>query len=371
MFSLVRHDLLIVRNSFLAAFSSFRDWLILLFALVLAAVLVRGFLVDITASGLHVSAWSLAAYFAVLGFMVHLYSAHRIAHFSEESPMAGFALRPGPRRAYHAALLTGVLVANDLPIALLYGYTAEPVLATALTGGWLALVSGAAAGAIWRRTVSWLRRTLQRRWLRRAPRRALPRDVGGHRASRLIAIYMRRQSIFGRSAAEAAALLGGAGLAIALVAFGASHLVSASEAMIVAAMLALGMMMVLSRLSAGLMRYLAFVGFQPLLPGIAPVPAMAVFLGSLTLSIAFLMPHWAGATAAAGAGMLLLFALIAYVRSLHYRIRSERAADFAIQMEAIAAAMLGFAFAPLAALFLLGRITFLHRQARHVTWALP
>ena len=98
---------------------------------------------------------------------------------------------------------------------------------------------------------------------------------------------------------------------------------------------------------------------------------MAIFLGSLTLATAVLTPSWALPALALAAGVLTLFGVVAYMRALHYRLRSERAADLAIQVEAIAAAMLGFAFAPLAALFILGRAIWLHRQARAATWVLP
>lgn len=371
MFNLVRHDLLILRNSLRAAFSTWRDWLILVFGLILAGAAVRGFLIEVAESGVRWSWWGFAAYFAAVGFIACLYGAHRVAHFAEESPLAGFALRKAPRRAYHAAWLGGLLVASYLPLALLYALASHPALAIALAGGWLAALAGAAASVAWRFMAIRLRRALQRRWLNRPTPQAVPLQAGGRRAGRLMGMAMRRQSVFGRTTTEAAAIIGGAGAAVGLLAFCASRFVSASEAIGFAAGVALVGMLVLSRLSAALTRYLAFVGFAPLIAGLAPVPAMALFLGSLVLSIGLLMPKWIGAAAAVASAVLLLFALIAYVRSLHYRIRSERAADFAIQIEAIAAAMLSFAFAPLAVLFVIARVATLHRDARQATWALP
>ena len=371
MLNLVRHDLLIFRNSFRRAFASWRDWLILVFGLALAAAAIRAFLFDVAASGVRGAWWGFAVYFAAVGFIVYLYCAHRMAHFAEESMLAALALRTAPRRAYHAAWLGGVLFASYLPLAALYALTAEPVLALALAGGWLALLAGAAGGAIWRPLALRLRRALQRRWLNRLAPQAAPLDAGGNRAMRLVAMAMRRQSVVGKSTAQAAAIIGGAGAAVGLLAFGASRFAPAAEAVALAAIVAFARMLVLSRLSAELARYLAFVGVAPLVAGVAPFPAMVLFVGSMTLSISVLMPRWIGPTATVALAALLLFALIAYVRSLHYRIRSERAADFAIQIEAIGAAMLGFAFAPLAALFIIARVALLHRAARRATWALP
>ena len=332
MLRLVRHDLLIVRNSFLAAFSSLRDWLTLLLALALGTVVARSFLLGVATSGLDVSAWSCVAYFAIVGFLTHLYSAHRIAHLSEESAMAAFALSTGPRRAYHGAWLAAILAGSYLPIILLYGPTGERVLAIALIGGWLPLFAGAVAGALWQAAVPRLRRALQRRWLGETAPRRPPLDAGGHRLSRLVAITVRRQSLVGRSTGQAAALLAGAGFGIGLAAFGISRILSAFEGLAVAALMALAAMLVISRLSAGLMRYLAFVGYEPLAPGVAPVAGMALFLASLTLSLALLLPAWTLPASAVAAGVLLVFAVFTYMRSLHYRLRSERAADFTVQM---------------------------------------
>ena len=61
MLNLVRHDLLIVRNSFMTAFSSARDWLILAIGLVLVAVWARQWLVDLAAEGPAVPLWAPAA----------------------------------------------------------------------------------------------------------------------------------------------------------------------------------------------------------------------------------------------------------------------------------------------------------------------
>ena len=371
MLNLVRHDLLIVRNSFLAAFSSARDWLILAFGLVLAAVVARQFLMDLADAGPTIRLWGPAAFFAVAGFSTYLFSSHRLTHFAEESPLAAFALRSGPRRAYQGIALAGVLAGSSVPLAIMYRLSGEWVFAVALAGGWLPLLAGAGAGAVWRSAISRLHRGLQRRSLRLAASSAGPRPLAGGRASRLVSMALRRQSLVARSAPEAIAIIAGAGLAVALTAFVVRRAGSDAAAIGVTAFLSLTIMLGLSRLSARLARYLAFAGFSPLVPGLAPVPGMALFLGSLTLATIVLTPPWAIPALAISAGALTLFGLIAYMRALHYRLRSERSADLAIQIEAIAAAMLGFAFVPLAALFIVGRTIWLHRQARAATWAMP
>ena len=371
MLNLVRHDLLIVRNSFMTAFSSARDWLILAIGLVLVAVWARQWLIDLAAAGPAVPLWAPAALFLVAGYSSFLFSAHRLSHMAEESPLAPFALRPGPRRTYQGLALAGVLAAGCVPLAFVYGSTGERVFGLALVGGWLPLLAGAAAGAVWRSAALRVQRELQRRWLRRAALTAEPRPLPAGRASGLLAMALRRQSLLARSTGEAIAIIAGAGAAVALTAFVLRRTASDAAALGVTALLSLAIMLVLSRLSARLARYLAFAGFSPLVPGLAPVPGMALFLGSLTLATAVLTPRWALPAAVLAAGALILFGIVAYMRALHYRIRSERAADVAIQVEAIAAAMLGFGFLPLAALFILGRVAWLHRRARDATWALP
>lgn len=371
MLNLVRHDLLIVRNSFLAAFSSVRDWLILAFGLVVVAVMARQWLIDLADAGRIMPLWAPAAFFAVVGFSTYLFTSHRLTHFAEESPLAAFALRSGPRRAYQGIALAGVLAGGSVPLAILYGLSGEWVFGAALAGGALPLLAGAAAGAVWRSAISRLQRVLQRRSLRPAASSAAPRPLPGGRASRLVSMSLRRQSLVARSTIEAIAIIAGAGVAIALATFVVRRTGSDDAALGVTALLSLAVMLVLSRLSARLARYLAFAGFSPLLPALAPVPGMALFLGSLTLATVVLNPLWAVPALGLSAGALTLFGLVAFLRALHYRLRSERAADLAIQIEAIAAAMLGFAFVPLAALFIVSRMIWLHRQARAATWAMP
>ena len=371
MLNLVRHDLLIVRNSFLTAFSSARDWLILAIGLVLVAVGARQLLIDLAAAGPVVPLWAPATYFLVAGFSTSLFSVHRLSHIAEESPLASFALRAGPRRAYHGIALAGVLAASSVPFALAYVASGEPVFGLALAVGWLPLLAGAAAGMAWRSAALRLQREFQNRWLRRADLMPEPRPLPTGRAARLLSMALRRQALLARSTGEAIALISGAGAAVALTAFVLRRTASDAAALGMTAILSLAIMLILSRLSARLARYLAFAGFSPLIPGLAPVPGMALFLGSLTLATAILTPRWAMPAAAIAAGALVLFAIVAYTRALHYRIRSERAADLAVQVEAIAAAMLGFGFLPFAALFIVGRVTWLHCRAREATWALP
>jgi len=371
VFNLVRHDLLIVRNSFVAAFSSMRDWLILAFGLVVAAVAARQGLNDLVAAGSTVPVWGPAAWFLAAGFSAQLFSAHRLSHFAEESPLAPFALRAGPRRAYLGVALAAVLTASAIPLAVIFRLSEERVFGSALAFGWLPLLAGATAGAAWRAATSRLQRGWQHRSLRRSRSASPPRPLPGGRGSRLVAMSLRRQSIVARSTAEAITIVAGAGIAVALAAFVVRQAGFDAAALSLTAILSIAVMLNLSRLSARLARYLAFAGFSPLIPGLAPLAGMALFLGSLTAASALLTPSRAVEAVAVAAGALTLFGLFAYMRALHYRIRSERAADLAIQIEAISAAMLGFAFAPLAVLFIGGRLLWLHRRARAATWILP
>ena len=371
MLNLVRHDLLIVRNSFLAAFSTGRDWLILAFGLILVAVVARQMLSDVAAAAHSVPLAIPAAYFLVAGFSTFLFSAHRLSHFAEESPLAPFALRAFPRLAYQGLALAAVLMASGVPLAIVYFVSRERVFGAALAGGWLMLLAGAAAAAAWRTTLPRVQRAWRRQWRRRTRTLAPPQPLMGGRTTRLVSLSLRRQSGGARSTALAIVVIAGSGLAAALAGFAVRAAGSDAAALGVTASLGLVVMLALSRLSARLVRYLAFAGFGPLAAGLAPVPGMALFLGSLALATAVPMPEWAVPALVLAGSALFLFGLVAYVRALHYRIRSRRAADLAIQIEAIAAAMLGFAFLPLAMLFIVGRIAWLQRRARAATWTLP
>jgi hypothetical protein len=372
--NLVRYDLRIATNSFRAAFSSIRDCLALALMIAFAAVFAADFLGDFSNTQIQPSRLVLAAYFGLTAFFVCAFALHRVVHFAEHSPLAFFALDARSRRAYLGFWLGMALLLDYFLVGTLYAVAGDnPVAAPlrdALAFGWAACLGGAAAALLWRRAVERMRPWLGRARLGPRPRELPPEKLPQGRFACLLNVTVRRQSFVGRTTAAAFLCVAGAGIAIGLLGIGLRRLLSEAESLAVLALLVLFALTLLSRLNAGRLHYLRFLGFSPLAPGLMPVVAMALLAAIVALFLPVVAPTYAVPAAGRLLALLLLFGLVAYLRSLHYRLKTRSRADFAIQVDGLCIALLGFAFAPLALVFVVVRVYRLQRAARAATWCL-
>jgi hypothetical protein len=310
----------------------------------------------------------------VTSFLIYSASHHRILFFAEHSALAFFALSRPARRVYEGCWLGAGLLLNYLAVAALYRSAGDNVVAAplgqALAFGWAASLAGAAIGVLWQLAGAKLNRALRQLWFRLRTRDRAAEPLPRGRLACLLNVTVKRQSIFARSTASAFACASLPALAIGLLALWVGRFRSQVEALAFLLVLVLLALILLSRMNAHRVKFLSFLGFGPLAPGLMPIAAMAVFV---SLALGF-VPAVAPAYAAPGASIMLallaLFALFAYWRSLHYRLKPRAAADFAMQIDALCAALLGFVFAPLALAFVVVRIYRLHRQAGATTWSL-
>lgn len=372
--NLLRHDLRIVVNSFLTAFSSVRDWIAISLMLLLAGFFAVDFLRDLENKGLPLSLTGLALYFAASAAFTYSLSHHRIRYFSEHSPLAFFALYGPSRRVYQAFWLGLALLLNYLVVIILYlsagGNQIAAPLRAALVLGWAAFLAGAAAAMIWRRAGERVRRAAARFWARLGARARPPERLPHGRIACLLNVTVKSQSLFGRTTAAALAIVAGAGLALGLLGLGLARLLSEKEAVATLLLLLLLALVLLSRMNAGRVGFLRFLGFAPFAPGMMPVVAMAVLVAAAGVLVPVVAPSYAVPVAVLMLALLALFALVAYLRALHYRLKPRSRADLAVQLDGLCVALLGAAFAPLALVFVVFRIYRLHRDARADTWTL-
>jgi hypothetical protein len=374
VFNLVRHDLRIAANSFLTAFYSVKDWVALALMVLLAGFFAADFLRGLENRGLPLSSTGLALYFAASAFFTYSFSHHRIRYFAEHSPLAFFALNGRSRRAYEAFWLGLALLVNYLVVAILYlsagGREMAATLRAALVFGWAADLAGTAAALLWRRAAEGVRRAVGRIRLRLRRRAQSPERLPPGRLACLLNVTIKRQSLFGRTTVAAMSIVAGVGLALGLLGLGLGRVLSEWESLATLLLLLLLALVLLSRLNAGRIRFLRFLGFAPFAPGMMPVVAMAVLVAAAGPFVPLVAPTYAVPTAVLMLALLALFALVAYLRALHYRLKTRSRADLAIQLDGLCIALLGFAFAPLALVFVLVRIYRLHRAARAATWTL-
>jgi hypothetical protein len=194
-----------------------------------------------------------------------------------------------------------------------------------------------------------------------APRlRELP---GRTRRERIVQLLTARTGLAGPSVAANLLLFAGIGLLIGLGHFWLGASLARPAAGAVAGLLALLVFLFLLRTHPPLLRYLLFLGIEPLLPALLATALAAAFLCGLWLGSIGIAPAPL-ATLAAAATLALLFLVAAMLRTLHYATKARQSAEIAIQLDVVAAGVAGMLALPLAAVFLLARLWILARHAR-------
>jgi hypothetical protein len=366
--SLVRYDLLILWKGARAAFSGTRDRLLLLLAVpLLGAMAVQGAAGVSAALGEAPASvqWLLAI---LAGFAPNLIIGRRLDHLREHSVVAAAALRRDAGAVYALfwnvppfALAMAFLVggAGSVPDA---AGLAPPLL--------LAYGGGIVAALLSRRAGEALGREVRRRQLER----------GAGRRMRLSAASRRRRIAdlaAGRTGLPRLALAANLLAFAALGALGAGgyallrvHAAPGWAAGIAAGALVIAVTL-LMRQQAALLRYLLFVGDGPERTALVPAALAAAMACGAVAAAALTGAGDLSEVAAVSALGVILLAAFLLLRGLHHAARPRRAADFAIQIDAVALVAAGIAVPWLAAPLLAGRLFLLHRRARALRHVAP
>lgn len=361
--TLILYDLMILRRNAAAAFARKRDILLLLVAVPIGLLLVVEGAGEIAASvaSLPVALTMLA--FATTAFAVNLAVAGRLAHLREESVVARQALRSA-EALLHGSFWNVMPLAVGLALILPSGRAAlAPIFLLAyLAGVGLAAGQRAVRGAV----MAWI----ARRRAAGSGRRGVPR--GRNRRRRLIGLLVGRMGFFGPAVTANLVGLAAIGATAALIHHLLSPQVGAPAAGIITGLpLLLLLLRILTRTRPSLLRYLLYLGCEPALPALVASALAASLIGGLTtaaLAMAMAAPLalLAGATA-----LLLLFLALALLRTLHLATKPRQTAEIAVQLDLVAAGLVGLLALPLAPALVVARLWLIERRARAMRHLAP
>jgi hypothetical protein len=228
------------------------------------------------------------------------------------------------------------------------------------------IVAAVAATAAQERLRNWWAR-----W-RRARPDSSSREFGGRTlGERIVQLLMARSGLGSSSVVTNLLLAAGIGLLS-----GAGHTWLASQwegpaANVLAAVITLAVLLFLLRSRPALLRYLLFHGTAPLLPALVAPALGAALIAGLMVGMMISPPAPPIAIAAGAVTLLILFFAASLLRTLHYSTKSRAAAEIAIQIDLLAAALAGFLALPLAAVVLGARLWLLTRRAQELRYMLP
>ena len=363
--ALLRHELHIVRNKARAAFARKRDWVPLLIgAPLLIAALAQG--LRGASSGGPLGIRLVFALIAIAGFAGHTAILRRLDHLRTESVMAKAALQPRVSLVYAGVFHSPLAVAGASSAALA---APDGQLPTAILIACLAY-GGAVVSATLAHRLGRLASASSRRLGGRAARLS-PRLSGlGSQRARVAELLVRRVGV-GRLSVRgncAAFLAWGGGA-------GFLHLLLKSMAPGQAAEVVSGAILLLAHAMLGrqhppLWRYLLALGVRPAALALLPaLPASSLLAGFIAvLAAAGAVPL--GALTAGGAIILLLFAFLCLMRTLHYATKSRAHADLAFQVDLVAMAVAGFLTFLLVPAVAAARLWQLRQQADRSRWLL-
>lgn len=358
---LLAYDLLIVWKGARAAFSKKRDILLLLLAVPIVSLVAAEGASNAAATVRDLAEPAKMLLVAVTAVFVNLAAERRLTHLEAESIVARFALRRGPR-LLHRLFWNALPLVASVSIMAAGSASAEslPVRAAALI---VAYAAGAGAGALVRRARLHLVRWLSRRRAASGALRSL-RLPGEERRQRIAALVAARTGLAGPSIAANAAAFAAIGACIALIyRLSAGTLPRPGPEVLtaVAAAVAFGLLL---RQHPPLLRYLLYLGIEPVRPALVPAASACSLAAGFVLGAAAMNLPEALGFAALAAAALLFFLFLLLLRALHYATRSRQAAELAMQIDAVAILLAGFIAPPLALVVLGGRFFMLHRRAR-------
>jgi hypothetical protein len=360
---LVLYDLVILWKSGRAAFSRKRDLLLL------AAAALIGLLIAIQRAGETAAALGAlpllakAVIAAAAAFTINLAAARRLTHLRQESVVARHALRPFQAASH--ALLWNLIPLFGMTMLVIVS-TERLVTAAAIS---LAYTGGFGTAAAQRVLLSLLRSWWSRR---RALGRARPRTLPGRtRRDRILRLLVARTGRLGPALAPNLLACAGIGLLSGLSHSWLSSQQEPAAAGAIVGLLVLFACFFLLRTHPPLLRYLLFLGSEPLLPALVAAGLAAAFAAGVLVGMIGSAPASLPAMLAAAATLLLLFTSAALLITLHHATKSRQSAEIAIQIDLVAAGLAGLLFLPLAGLVLTGRLWMLTRHANSLRYMLP
>ena len=361
---LLRHDLLLIRNGLADVLGSWRDRLLLC----TVAAIGLGWLINSHPLNVQIappwlpSAMLVVLALAAVGTMQAV--GGRLREFVEQSALCADALNPSTRLIYRVAALTPVVIVSILVTVIVPRDYLEPSLRP------LTLAAALFAGAVIPSAATATMRLLRSTWGRAT-------EAQRHRAARSRAwsprfavVIAARQTMTTANTPMTIVVPGLLALVVAALSAAVAGAAGDTAGAVVLGVFTLGVLLVLTRIDAELVRFAAFTGVGPLKSASDHFVAAGIFYLVLT-------PAEVALVQAPGRASLIILVITLAVASLtaariwHYRTRPRRAADLAIQADLAATGLLGSAFPPLAAGWLLLRIAYLYRAARVATWAMP
>jgi hypothetical protein len=360
---LVLYDLVILWKSGRAAFSQKRDLLLL------AAAALIGLLIAIQRAGETAAALGAlpllakAVIAAAAAFTINLAAARRLTHLRQESVVARHALRP-VEAASHALLWNLLPPVRDDNAGPRVHRPARHRRRD------LARLSGRhrSSGGTARRLDLFRSWSSRRRALSKSRPQTLP---GRTRRDRILRLLVARTGRLGPALAPNLLACAGIGLLSGLSHSWLSSQQEPAAAGAIVGLLVLFACFFLLRTHPPLLRYLLFLGSEPLLPALVAAGLAAAFAAGVLVGMIGSAPASLPAMLAAAATLLLLFTSAALLITLHYATKSRQSAEIAIQIDFVAAGLAGLLFLPLAGLVLTGRLWMLTRHANSLRYMLP
>lgn len=361
MGGLVAYDLNILWKGARAAFSKKRDLLLLACAGPIVLLVAAQGASNAVMTLRDVSEPLKMLIVAATALFVDRAVGRRIEHLEAESVVARLALRTGPRLLHRLFWNAVPLMASVSIMAVGSASPAPwPLRLAALI---LAYAAGCGAGAAMRQGLHRIGRWRGRRYAATGAMRAR-RLPGGERRQRVVSLMASRSGLAGPSIAANAVLFAGIGALIVLL-YRLSHGIAAKPGPEVLAALAAAITFgLLLRQHPPLLRYLLYLGIHPVPPALVPLTSACALTAALVLGASVAEPAKAPMFAMVGLAAILLFAILAAYRALHYAARSRQAAELAMQMDAFVILLAAFVAPPLAPGVLIVRLVLLHRRTR-------
>jgi hypothetical protein len=366
MGKLLEYDLMIVWKGARAAFSRKRDWLLLVLGVPILSLLLSESASNWVRALRGTPEPGKMLLVGLTAFLTEWAVGRRLEHLESESVVARVALRRRPRLIHRLFWTAPPLVAS-VAIMAPGGGSAWP-LPVRVGGLVLAYGAGSGAGALARFIQRHLHARAARRRAGSSPMRSI-RLAGETRRGRIAALVAARTGLAGPSVAANAAVFAALGASIAGLYRVSLQLLPAPGPQALAGLAGLAAAGLLLRQHPPLLRYLLYLGVEPL----APVLVAALSAGSLAAGFALGAIGLAEAPAFAeiAAAALILFVAVALLRGFHFATRSRRSAELAIQLDLVLILLAGLVAIPLAPALLLARLAMLHRRARALSFVAP
>ena len=361
---LLCHDLLLIQNGLADVLGSWRDRLLL----GTFAAIGLGWLIN--SHPVNAPTWpnwvpgAILVIMAVAAAGTMQAASSRLRDFVDGSALCADALDPPTRLTYKAVALTPVLIASLLVASVVEWDGRAPSL-------WpLAVAAALFFGAVIPGATTAIGRLFRTRRVHATEAQRHNTTGTSVWSPHLAVIIAGHQTMMPAKTSTIFVVPSVLALAVAVFAAVIARTAGNIAGVVALGVPALGALLLLTRVDDQLVRFTAFTGRGPLISAGDHLIVAGIFCVVVT-------PAELALTRMPSGDLLVIlivalaFASVAVARVWYYRTRSRRAANLAIQLDLSATALLGSAFPPLAAGWLVLRLTYLYRAARAATWAVP